>query len=111
MNTWENDCFNKLGNEIMFELVSEVDPIDAEALKLLGHDTPDKREERMRKLKESMKASTARFDYGDYPWNAVSPTRNSCLQCRDCVLKQGLGPKFQTLSTDHIPNFSVPKSC
>ncbi len=99
MSTWEEDCFDKLGNEIMFQLVSEIDPIDAEAVKLLGHDTPDKREERMRKLKESMKAATTCFGYGDYPWNTVSPTWNSGLQCRDWDLKQGLRPKFQTLST------------
>ena len=84
MLSWESEWFHKLGNEIMLQLASEVDPIDAEKLKLLGRDTPQKRNERLTKVRESMKATTSRHAYGDYPWNAVSLALRllaySCLQ-------------------------------
>ena len=74
MSAWESEWFHKLGNEIMIQLTEEVDPTDPEELRLLGHDTQEKRNERMTKLKESMKATTACIDYGDYSWNPVSLT-------------------------------------
>ena len=77
MSAWESDWFHKLGNQIMFQLTDEVDPIAPEELKLLGHDTREKRDERMTKLKENMKATTARIDYGDYSWNPVSLTQGT----------------------------------
>lgn len=75
MSAWESDWFHKLGNQIMIQLADEVDPTDPEELRLLGHDTPEKRNERMTKLKENMKATTARIEYGDYRWNPVSLTQ------------------------------------
>lgn len=72
MNEWEAASFNKLGNDIMEKLTSEVDPTDPKEIMLLGHDTKDKRDERMTKLKENMKAATTDFDYGRYPWDPVS---------------------------------------
>lgn len=72
MAAWEVCWFDKLGNEIMDDVVSEVDPYDPEDLELLGEDTPEKRNERMKNLKENMKASTAYISYGEYPWDPVS---------------------------------------
>ena len=72
MYLWEIGWFNELGNEIMNDLVSEVDPSDQMALGLSSPDTKEKRDERMRKLKENMKATTTSFGYGDYPWDPVS---------------------------------------
>ena len=72
MQPWVSDLFTKLGNEIMLQLASEVDPTDPEELELLGHDTPEKRGERLKKLKDNMKAKLSQLDYGDYPWNLVS---------------------------------------
>ena len=72
LNSWESEWFVKLGNEIMFQLVLEVDPLHPNELDGLGHDTREKRDERMRKLTESMKAGTTALSYGDYPWDPVS---------------------------------------
>ena len=72
MQSWEIEWFDKLGNEIMIRLLREVDPTDPEKLKLLDHDTPEKRSERLKKLTDNMKAKMSRSAYGDYPWNPVS---------------------------------------
>ena len=72
MQSWEIEWFDKLGNEIMIQLLDEVDPTDPEKLKLLDHDTPEKRSERLKKLTDNMKAKMSRSAYGDYPWNLVS---------------------------------------
>lgn len=72
MSSWETEWFNKLGNEIMFQAMDEVDPIDPELVRRLGEDTKIKRDERMKKLVGNMRAKTTRSSYGDYPWNAVS---------------------------------------
>lgn len=82
MSSWETEWFNKLGNEIMFQAMGEVDPIDPELVRRLGEDTKEKRDERMEKLVGNMRAKTTRSSYGDYPWNAVSlnpgiPTRST----------------------------------
>lgn len=71
-DSWESHCFDKLGNEILDQVVSEVDPNDPIAIRLLGSDTKEKRDERMKKLTENMKATTTHYGYGDYPWNPVS---------------------------------------
>lgn len=71
-DSWESRAFNKLGNDILDQVVSEVDPIDPMAIRLLGDDTREKREERMKKLTENMKLTTTRYGYGDYSWNSVS---------------------------------------
>ena len=71
-DSWESREFNKLGNEILDQVVSEVDPIDPMAITLLGDDTKEKRDERMKKLTENMKTTTTRYGYGDYSCNAVS---------------------------------------
>lgn len=71
-DSWESREFNKLGNEILGQVVSEVDPIDPVAIRLLGDDTKEKRDERMKKVTENMKATTTRYGYGDYRWNSVS---------------------------------------
>lgn len=72
MALWESRWFDTLGNEIMEEVVSEVDPYKPEDLEFLGHDTPEKRKERMMNLKENMKATTSHVSYGEYPWDPVS---------------------------------------
>ena len=82
MSSWETEWFNKLGNEIMFQAMDEVDPIDPELIRRLGEDTKEKRDERMEKLVGNMRAKTTRSSYGDYPWNVVSlnpgiPTRST----------------------------------
>lgn len=74
IKSWEGDLYDKLGNEMMIQIAAEVDPIDPEKLRLLGHDTREKHDERMRRLNEDMEATTTRISYGDYPWNPVSPT-------------------------------------
>lgn len=72
INSWESRYFDKLGNDIMLQLLSEVDPWDPEDLRLLGNDTKDKRDERLTKVKDNMKAMASNFGYGDYPWDPVS---------------------------------------
>ena len=72
MQSWEIDWFQKLGNDIMLQLHFEVYPTDPEKLKLLGPDTPEKQSERLKKIKDNMKAKMSRHAYGDYPWNSVS---------------------------------------
>lgn len=72
MDGWESGWFNKLGTEIMLQLLSEVDPWDPNDLRLLGHDTKEKRDERMMKVKKDAEAATTDFGYGDYPWDPVS---------------------------------------
>ena len=72
MTPWESDWFNQLGNQIMNQLVSEVDPSDPQELELLGDDTKEKRDKRMMMLKEDGKAATTGHGYGDYPWDPVS---------------------------------------
>ena len=74
MDSCVSRWFDDLGNEIINQLVSEVDPSDPRGLELLGHDTKEKRDERMVRLKQSMKATTTDVRYGDYPWNQVSQT-------------------------------------
>lgn len=73
MALWESRWFDTLGNEIMEEVVSEVDPYKPEDLEFLGHDTPEKRKERMMNLKENMKATTSHVSYGEYPWDPFEP--------------------------------------
>ncbi len=70
MSPWESDWFHKLGNEIMFDF--DFGPIDPKELSLLGPDAQDKRDERLMKQKENLKARTTHFGYGDYPWDPVS---------------------------------------
>ena len=72
MHPWEIDWFEKLGNEIMLQLASEVDPTDPAKLRLLGHDTPEKRSERLKKVKDNTKARMSSIAYGDYHKNRVS---------------------------------------
>lgn len=72
MSQWESKWFDRLGNEIMDKLVSDVDPNDPKDIRALGQDTKDKRNERMRKLVEAGKATTTHSSYGDYPWDLVS---------------------------------------
>ena len=72
MKPWESDWLHKLGNEILIKCETDVTPTDPKKIELLGHDTEEKQKERMRKLKEGMKATTLRFAYGEYPWNLVS---------------------------------------
>lgn len=74
MSSWETEWFKKIGNEIMFQAMDEVDPIDPELVRRLGEDTKEKRDERMKKLVGNMRAKTTRSSYGDYPWNPVSLT-------------------------------------
>lgn len=74
MSSWETEWFKKMGNEIMFQAMDEVDPIDPELVRRLGEDTKEKRDERMKKLVGNMRAKTTRSSYGDYPWNPVSLT-------------------------------------
>ncbi|CAD6572761.1 MAG: hypothetical protein ASARMPREDX12_005434 [Alectoria sarmentosa] len=73
MTPWESDWFNQLGNQIMNQLVSEVDPSDPQELELLGDDTKEQRDERMMMLKEDGKAATTGHGYGDYPWDPYEP--------------------------------------
>ena len=103
METWESDWFTKLGNEIMIQLVDEVDPIDPEALRLLGHDTKEKRDERMTNLKESMKATTTQVGYGNYPWNPVSlvPDIPAC-NIITRISSHSWSPKFPNSPTHHF---------
>ena len=70
MSPWESDWFDKLGNEIMFDF--DLGPTDPKELSLLGPDAQDKRDERLMKLKENLKATTTHYGYGDYPWDPVS---------------------------------------
>ena len=72
LKAWERRWFDKLGNEIMNTVVSEVDPQDQMALRLSCPESKDNRDERMMKLKEVMKAATTGYGYGDYPWDPVS---------------------------------------
>lgn len=70
--SWESYWFSKLGNDILDQLVSQVDPNDSMVIRVAGSDTREKRDERMNKLTEKMKATTTHNGYGDYPWNSVS---------------------------------------
>ena len=72
LQPWEIDWFHKLGNEIMIQLDCEAYPTDPEKLKLLDPDTPEKRRERLKKVKDNTNARMSRHAYGDYPWNSVS---------------------------------------
>ena len=72
MQLWEIGWFNKLGNEIMLQLIDKVDPTDLEKLKLLGDDTPEKRSERLKKAKDNTKTRMSSIAYGDYAGNPVS---------------------------------------
>ena len=72
MQRWESDWFDKLGDDIMRQLELEVDPIDPEQRRLLGHDTPEKRQIRLKAQNAIMKSTLSRCAYGDYPWNPVS---------------------------------------
>ena len=103
MSRWESESFDNLGNEIMLQLSNQVDPIDPEQLKLLGHDTKEKRDERMMKLKIGMKAATSSINYGDYPWNPVSP----CPEIPTYVLRyRASGASISCLpSTVHLLSF------
>ena len=104
MSAWESDWFHKLGNEIMIQLADEVDPTDPKELKLLGHDTPEKRNERMTKLKENMNATTARIEYGVYSWNPVSLTPEIAA-CGTILGFQTVSEaKVSDSSTDHLLN-------
>ena len=70
--SWESYWFSKLGNDILHQIDSEVDPHDSMAIRVVGNDTRVNRDERMKELIEMMKATTTRYRYGDYPWNTVS---------------------------------------
>ena len=72
MQRWESDWFDKLGDDIMRQLELEVDPIDPVQRRLLGHDTPEKRQIRLKAQNAIMKSTLSRCAYGDYPWNPVS---------------------------------------
>ena len=72
MQSWEINYFDKLGEEIMVELINEVYPTDPEKIKTLGHDTPEKRSKRLEKVKNNMRARKSPAAFGDYPWNSVS---------------------------------------
>lgn len=71
MSSWESRWFDNLGNEIMFQVMDEIDPIDPELVRRFGDDTKEKRDERMKNLVGTMRATTIRSSYGDYPWNPV----------------------------------------
>lgn len=81
MTAWESEWFDKLGTEIMLQFLAEVDPWDQNDLRLLGHDTKEKRDERMMKVKKDAEAATTDFGYGDYPWDPYEPNlKNSDWQ-------------------------------
>ena len=77
MAKWEARCFDKLGNDIMLQLAAEVDPWEPKDISALGRDTKAARDERMRALKQTMRAGTSSGSYGDYPWDRVSITSKS----------------------------------
>ena len=79
MAKWETRCFDKLGNDIMLQLVAEVDPWEPSDISALREDTKEARDERMRSLKETMRARSTSWGYGDYPWDHVSTTSNPSL--------------------------------
>ena len=89
MSPWESHEFDKLGNEIMLQISSEIDPIDSKEYKAMAHDIKEKRDERMKKLKDSMKATTSSIGYGRYLWNPVClfPEIYACL----CFLAATVG--------------------
>ena len=74
LQPWESKCFKSLGNEILYQMECQVGPKYPVESNVSGYHSRKKHDERMERLKESMKANTTYFSYGDYPWDIVSLT-------------------------------------
>ena len=113
MHPWEIDWFNKLGNEIMLQLASEVDPTDPAKITLLGHDTPEKRSDRLKKVKDNTKARMSSIAYGDYPGNPVSLAlrHQPAVPSLASYLGSQISVSFRTdiLLSSHFPRWSQRK--
>lgn len=108
MTAWESEWFDKLGTEIMLQFLAEVDPWDQNDLRLLGHDTKEKRDERMMKVKKDAEAATTDFGYGDYPWDPVSLIKEYMSAFRRRYLD--LKPCLQPMSLFFPPHFHLSDS-
>ena len=84
MAGWESCCFDKLGNDIMLQVVAEVDPWEPKDIIALGRDTKAARDERMKAVKETMRAASTTSGYGDYFWDRVSTESNPSLREGEC---------------------------